>query len=212
MNLGATLHLVLQQGWRGHHRPARHAECVQLEVPDRVRALRLGALPPAPVRVDQRTAGYRDLFIHSTASRTSSAGANPWREWNPFSNENQQERWAQVRTGNPDLKPEKSTTLTLGMVLRPGGWAQGMTFSVDYYNIRVKDGIATPFTASTTSVIQSCWQNSGNQDGSLSDPDIQTINGQIDYNFYDAALQRYPVPRNHLRRSVTMAASTCWTS
>jgi len=142
--------------------------------------------------LDQRTAGYRDLFINSNGQPDQFAGANPWREWNQYSNEGRQERWAQVRTGNPDLKPEKSTTLTLGLVLQPGGWAQGMTFSVDYYNIRVKDGIATPFNASTTSVIQSCWQNSGNQDGSATDPDIQPINGQIDYDFYDAALQRYP--------------------
>jgi outer membrane receptor protein involved in Fe transport len=142
--------------------------------------------------LDQRAAGYRDLFIRSNGQPDQFAGSNPWREWNPYSNENRQERWAQIRTGNPDLKPEKSNTLTLGMVLSPGGWAQGMRMSVDYYDIRVKDGIATPFNASSTSVINSCWQNSGNQDGSLNDPDKVPVNGQIDYDFYDAALQRYP--------------------
>ncbi len=45
----------------------------------------------------------------------------------------------------PSSKPEKSDTLTIGMVLSPGGWAQGMRLSVDYYDITVKDGINVPF-------------------------------------------------------------------
>jgi outer membrane receptor protein involved in Fe transport len=139
---------------------------------------------------DQRAAGYRELFIHQQSLPDQLSGSNPWREWNAYSTESRQERWTQVRTGNPDLTPEKSNTLTLGMVVSPGGWAQGMNFSLDYYNIRVKDGIYTPFTAGTP--IQSCWTGSGNQDGSLTDPDQQIVNGNIDYDYYDANLLMFP--------------------
>ena len=57
----------------------------------------------------------------------------------------------------PNLKPETSNTLTLGLVLSPGGWAQGMRFSVDYYNIQVKDGIGTSFSNSESRA-GACWE------------------------------------------------------
>ncbi len=145
---------------------------------------------------DQRAAGFRDLFIQQPGLPDQFAGTNPWREYNPDSDEARQERWGQIRAGNPDLKPEKSDTLTLGLVLSPGGWAQGMRFSVDYYDIRVKDAIGTPFISSTTSVIQSCWQNSAdatgtlNHDPSTTDPSLS--NGAIDYDFFDKSLGVYP--------------------
>jgi len=140
--------------------------------------------------VDQRAAGYRDLFILTQLIPDQFSGANPWREWNPDSNEGRQERWGQVRTGNPDLKPEKSNTLTLGLVLSPGGWAQGMRVSVDYYDIRVRDGITTPQT--NTNPVNSCWTGSLNQDGSVSDPDREVRNGLIDYDYFDPTLQMFP--------------------
>jgi outer membrane receptor protein involved in Fe transport len=146
---------------------------------------------------DQRAAGYRDLFLQQQSLPDQFSGSNPWREWNPFSTEARQERWTQVRTGNPDLNPEKSDTLTIGMVLSPGGWAQGMRLSIDYNDIRVKDAIYTPFVASTTAVIQSCWTGSGNQDGSTSNPDQQVINGNINYDFYDTNLQVFPCREIH---------------
>lgn len=43
-------------------------------------------------------------------------------------------------TGNPDLKPEKGETFTLGAVFQ----AMGLTGSIDYYNIQVKDAILAP--------------------------------------------------------------------
>src|SRR5690606_29443222 len=88
---------------------------------------------------DLRAAGYRDLFLNQPSQPDQHTGRNPWRERTAFSAENQQERWGQVRVGNPDLKSEKSNTLTIGMVLSPGGWAQGMRLSADYFSISVKD-------------------------------------------------------------------------
>ncbi len=43
--------------------------------------------------------------------------------------------------GNPAVKPEKSTSYTMGLVLDPVRW---LTFTVDYYHITVKNLITTP--------------------------------------------------------------------
>ncbi len=43
--------------------------------------------------------------------------------------------------GNPDLKPEKSTQHSFGVVLNP---VRNLTVALDYFNIRVKDIISTP--------------------------------------------------------------------
>jgi iron complex outermembrane recepter protein len=43
-------------------------------------------------------------------------------------------------TGNPTLKPEKSTSFTFGVVLQPTSW---LNASLDYYNIR-KDDVIVP--------------------------------------------------------------------
>src|SRR5690606_40668209 len=88
---------------------------------------------------DLRAAGYRDLFLSQPGVPDSVGGQqarNPWRDRTADSQENQYERWGTVSVGNPDLKPERSDTLTLGMVLSPGGWAQGMRLAADYYRDR----------------------------------------------------------------------------
>jgi outer membrane receptor protein involved in Fe transport len=45
-----------------------------------------------------------------------------------------------VAGGNPNLKPERALTYTLGIVLQPE-WLPGFRFSTDYYNIRIDDVI-----------------------------------------------------------------------
>jgi outer membrane receptor protein involved in Fe transport len=48
----------------------------------------------------------------------------------------------QVTGGNPQLKPEKADTTTVGMVFQPrGGALDGLQFSVDYYDIDVLNAI-----------------------------------------------------------------------
>jgi len=107
---------------------------------------------------DLRAADYRELFLYQPGIPDEFAIRNPWREGTSTSIENQNERYAQVRVGNSGLKPEKSNTLTIGMVLRPGGWAQGMTLSVDYFDIGVRDGINTPFNNSNP--VTACFEGS----------------------------------------------------
>ncbi len=46
----------------------------------------------------------------------------------------------QLSMGNPDLQPEKADTFTGGVVLQPG-FAPRLRFSVDYYEIDLKDAI-----------------------------------------------------------------------
>ncbi len=48
----------------------------------------------------------------------------------------------QLVVGNPNLKPEKADTYTIGAVLHPH-WFAGFTASVDYFNIKINDAIVT---------------------------------------------------------------------
>lgn len=45
-----------------------------------------------------------------------------------------------LQGGNPDLKPERSTTRTLGVVVQPGG-ASNLTLSADWFDIRITGAI-----------------------------------------------------------------------
>jgi len=63
----------------------------------------------------------------------------------------------EISAGNPNLKPEKADTLTAGAVLRPG-FAHGLTASVDYYDIKIHDAIAT---LGAPTLAQGCF--AGNQ-------------------------------------------------
>src|SRR5690606_23897944 len=111
---------------------------------------------------DLRAAGYRELFLNQPSVPDASSGTNPWRERTADSTENQRERWGTISVGNSELEPEKSDTLTVGVVFSPSGWAQGMRLSADYFSIRVRDGIYTPFGYSNP--ITACWENSGNEE------------------------------------------------
>ena len=52
--------------------------------------------------------------------------------------------FAQTFTGgNINLKPERAQTFTAGATLQPRGMLRGFRFSADYYNIRIRDAIAT---------------------------------------------------------------------
>jgi outer membrane receptor protein involved in Fe transport len=55
--------------------------------------------------------------------------------------------------GNPDLKPEKADTFTAGVVLTPN-FAKGLSISVDYYDIEIRDAIQS-FTPQT--IVNNCY-------------------------------------------------------
>ncbi len=52
----------------------------------------------------------------------------------------------QISGGNPNLKPEVANTLTAGIVLKPS-FLPGLNFSADYFRIKIKEAIGTPFSA-----------------------------------------------------------------
>jgi len=128
---------------------------------------------------DLRAAGYRELFYNQQGTPDSTTATNYWREYNPLSTADRTDRLTSNTIGNAGISPETSDTLTLGFVLSPGGWAQGMRMSVDYYDIKVKDGLNQSFG----SPIQACWAASGNQDPVFDDNDVliePAVNGQFD--------------------------------
>ncbi len=57
--------------------------------------------------------------------------------------------------GNPDLKPETSDTYTVGFVARPSV-IPGLSFSVDYFHIKVKDYIST---VGADTILKRCVDN-----------------------------------------------------
>ena len=57
--------------------------------------------------------------------------------------------------GNLALKPEKANTWTVGAVLRPR-FIQGLSATVDYYNIKIKSAITTP---TPQDLINACFAN-----------------------------------------------------
>jgi outer membrane receptor protein involved in Fe transport len=63
----------------------------------------------------------------------------------------------EIEAGNPNLKPEKADTLTAGAVVRPS-FLPGLSGSVDYYDIKIADEIAT---LGAPTLAQGCF--AGNQ-------------------------------------------------
>ncbi len=55
--------------------------------------------------------------------------------------------------GNINLKPEKADTYTVGFVFQPE-FVRGLSFTVDYYNIRVANAITSP---TTNDIIAACF-------------------------------------------------------
>jgi outer membrane receptor protein involved in Fe transport len=61
----------------------------------------------------------------------------------------------QILSGNAFLEPEKARTETVGFVVSPGGAAEGLQFSVDYYEIVIKGGQRLD---GSPSVLNACFQ------------------------------------------------------
>ena len=55
--------------------------------------------------------------------------------------------------GSPDIKPERATTGTVGLVYMPR-WVEGLSFSVDWYTIEIKDNINQVVAAD---VVENCY-------------------------------------------------------
>lgn len=82
---------------------------------------------------DIRAGNLAELFQSGQTSSTSII--------DPFRN-NASTTVFQVTSGNPSLKPEVADTLGLGVVVQPR-FVPGLAFSIDYYNINLKNAIST---------------------------------------------------------------------
>src|SRR5262249_25914716 len=84
---------------------------------------------------DIRAAGFRELYYQQSIQK----GAPNGRVNNPF-NANTVDETFVLLTGEAALLPETANTNTYGIVFSPQDWAQGLQVSVDYYEIKLKDG------------------------------------------------------------------------
>lgn len=71
--------------------------------------------------------------------------------WNP-----QLDRYTmkQINGGNPAVSPEKADTITYGFVYQPS-WLDGVAFTMDYYDIKIKDSIST---IGAQQIVDYCYQ------------------------------------------------------
>ena len=80
----------------------------------------------------------RDVRAADMSERFNAAGAGT-SVMDPQFN-NQTVILAEIVGGNPKVRPEKADTYTAGVVLQPT-WMQGLSVSVDWYSINIKDAI-----------------------------------------------------------------------
>jgi iron complex outermembrane receptor protein len=116
---------------------------------------------------DIRAAGFRELyysqsipsggifgFVINPDIRIEDDPDDPTDDPGPFA---QRDDARIILSGNPRLKPERADTTTIGFVLSPGGWADGLRFSADYYRIDLVDGIVL---GSSAEVVRQCFDGS----------------------------------------------------
>ncbi len=94
----------------------------------------------------------RDVRAANMSERFNAAGAGAT-VTDPFRN-NVQTVFSEIRGGNPLVAPEKADTYAAGIVLQPT-FAQGLSVSVDWYSINVKDAIGL---LGPQNIVNQCFQ------------------------------------------------------
>ncbi|MCY7294845.1 TonB-dependent receptor domain-containing protein [Alteromonas sp. a30] len=69
-----------------------------------------------------------------------------------------------ISGGNPDLTPEKSDSLTAGIVWTPTSFLEGFSLTVDYYDIEIEDAI---IQVASQDIIDNCVDATGGLDDSF---------------------------------------------
>ena len=98
-----------------------------------------------------RAPSLADLYSANTQSVTPTGLSDPLRCFNnpTFTNDNVKDCTTQFTTtfgGNPALKPEKSKSATLGIVLQP---TNDVSVGIDYFKVRLRDTIVNGVDAPT---------------------------------------------------------------
>ena len=99
-----------------------------------------------------RVTRSRDIRAPNLAELFQAGQASTAALVDPFRN-NASSTISQITSGNADLRPEKADTFGIGMVFTPRFLA-GFAASLDYYDIRIKDAIATVNAAAIVSLCQ----------------------------------------------------------
>ncbi|HZL95543.1 MAG TPA: TonB-dependent receptor, partial [Vicinamibacterales bacterium] len=104
---------------------------------------------------DLRAASFRELYYSQSIPPGGFFGyaqnpTVPAGTYGPFGDPS----WL-ILSGNPNLQPEESLTETVGFVVSPGGGAEGLHFSADYYEITIKGGQRLD---GAPSVLNACFQ------------------------------------------------------
>jgi outer membrane receptor protein involved in Fe transport len=102
-----------------------------------------------------RATRSRDIRAPNIAELFENGGSSNTNVFDPVLGRSIQVR--EISAGNPDLKPEKADTMTAGATVQPA-FLRGLTASVDYYDIRIHDAIAT---LGAPTLAQGCFE--GNQ-------------------------------------------------
>ncbi len=89
--------------------------------------------------LDVRAAGFRELYyktVPSEVGTTLGSVSNPW-------NGNATDNTPVLGGGEFGLAPEKAYTTTVGAVFSPGGVANGLRLSADWYQIKIQGAITS---------------------------------------------------------------------
>ena len=93
-----------------------------------------------------RAPSLQDLYLPTTNNVTPSGTNDPIRCPVTGSRTDCSTQFNTINGGNPDLKPEKSTNVTLGLVLAP---TSGTSLAIDAFKINLKDAIVNGVAATT---------------------------------------------------------------
>ncbi|MFK8029703.1 MAG: TonB-dependent receptor [Gammaproteobacteria bacterium] len=76
-----------------------------------------------------------------------------------------------ISGGNPELQEESAETITFGVVVTPD-FVEGLTFSLDYFNIEIDDAVAS-FGGGAANVLNNCYASTNT--AGAADPFCQVI-------------------------------------
>jgi outer membrane receptor protein involved in Fe transport len=111
---------------------------------------------------DTRAPSFRELFFPGRPTPDWTIGVtNPWITPNPAGPWVADPNGADLPRnggGNPNMIPETAHTTTFGIVIQPGGAADGLRVSIDHYEIKLRDGVANMYT---NGIINNCWESGG---------------------------------------------------
>ena len=102
------------------------------------------------------TTGYTTLSINCTTYAAFCASHPDPLTGQPNTYVTNQYSLGRTSVGNPALKPEKSTSWTLGAIFEP---VRNVSFTVDYFNIKVKDTIGNVSAADQTNALDAYLLN-----------------------------------------------------